>query len=105
MKKELKVITNSQFSEEFLTYHSKNPKVYDLFKQYTLQLLENGHTRVGARLVIERIRWDNLLNTIDSSKFKIRNVFVADYSRLFMKDFPQYGQVFNTATRSVKLAA
>ena len=105
MKKELKVITNSQFSDEFLTYHSKNPLVYDLFKQYTLQLLDTGRERIGARLIIERIRWDSMITTNDTTKFKIRNLFVADYSRLFMQEFPQYGQVFNTAVRTVKLAA
>ena len=64
---------------KFLEFHREYPKVYELFEKFTLQLIYKGHTSLGAKMVIERIRWEMATDgSKDASGFKINNNFSCD---------------------------
>ena len=49
--------------EEFKTFHQKNPEVYKMFVQFTLQAINRGHTKLSS----EMVRLEELCCTIRSS--------------------------------------
>ncbi len=81
--------TESAFNE----YHEKNPHVYELFKRFTFEKIRQGYKHLGAKAVMERIRWESPIKT-DGSEFKVNNNHPAYYARLFMRDFPQHQGLF-----------
>ena len=78
-------------------FHYYNPGVYALFKRFALEMIGNGVSKSSPWLIVNRIRWEIALKTF-GSEYKLPNEFIAYYSRLFMRDHPQYGKFFNTKT-------
>jgi hypothetical protein len=63
-----------------------NPKVYELFKKYSRELLAHGKP-FGAKLLAERIRYECHF-TYDTS-FKITNDYTAYVARKLAEDIPE----------------
>ncbi len=91
---------NMQDSQEarFKEFHQKYPQVYRLFEKFSLQLLQAGHTHIGSKMIIERIRWEYVTASKDDEGFKINNNFTCYYSRLFMRNNPKHEGCFETRT-------
>ena len=80
--------------EAFTKFHLENPQIYKLFKVYFNYLHHRkGWQRVSAKLIIERVRAEVLVETSDP-EFKINNNFTTHYARLFVKENPQYEKCF-----------
>jgi len=92
--------SDKTIQERFVKFHSQHPKVYDLFRSFALQLIRMGHKKIGARMIIERIRWEFATGSKDEMGFKINNYFIAHYSRLFIHEFPEYSD--RIETRSIR---
>lgn len=90
---------NSPLERAFEDYHRANPQVYELFKQFTFEVIRSGRRHFSADAVLHRIRWEAAVKTTDSEGFKINNNYAAFYARKFMKDFPQYEGFFRTRRR------
>ena len=58
---------------EFKTFHQKNPEVYKLFVQFTLQAINKGHAKLSSEMIINRIRWETSVITTDKD-YKINNI-------------------------------
>lgn len=80
---------------KFLEFHNDNPHVYELFKRFSVEAIKNGHKRLSAWLIVNRIRWETSVVT-KSGDFKISNNAIAYYSRMFMHDYPSYNGFFRT---------
>jgi hypothetical protein len=80
---------------KFLEFDEANPQVWIAFKRFTFQAINTGRKRFGAKMVVERIRWDTLLTTTDE-RYKISNDYTAFYARKFVSEFPQYKGLFVT---------
>lgn len=88
-------ITNKRgIYNRFLDFHIKYPTVYRLFEKFAIQLIEHGHTKLGAKMIIERIRWEYATDSKDEHGFKINNDFTAHYARWFIKLHPEYKNYF-----------
>lgn len=74
-------------------YHEDNPHIYDMFIKFTMAALYKGHKYIGAKMIIERIRWESMVEA-KNDKFKINNNIAPFYARLFMKQYPFYNDVF-----------
>ena len=72
---------------EFKTFHSKNPEVYELFKTFTFRAINAGHIRLSSEMIINRIRWETSVETTDKD-YKINNDYKPFYSRMFMNEYP-----------------
>lgn len=80
---------------KFLVFHTQYPVVYRLFEQFSLELIGRGHKKLGSKMIIERIRWEISLNGAkDGDGFKINNNYTCYYSRLFIRNNPQYRDYF-----------
>ena len=88
--------------QKWWAWHKKNPEFYELFKRFTFEAIRRGHKRLSAWLIVNRIRWETMIVTTGDD-YKIRNDFIALYSRLFMHEFPEYKGFFRTKpmTRAV----
>ena len=82
----------------FQAYDKRNPQVYQRFKQLALVLQAKGRKRVGAKLIMERIRWDTVVSGDDS--FKINNNYTSRYVRKLIEEMPVMRDLF--ATRELR---
>ena len=88
-------MTNSKLKKEWWDFHKANPVVWKLFKEKAFHALAKGKKKISARLIIEVIRWEHFVETVDrKSTFKINNNYVAFYARFFMYKYPQHDGVF-----------
>lgn len=93
---QLDLFVNKTIADRFKKFHEENPRLYMLFEMFALQLINSGHKRIGAKMIMERVRWEVWTGTKDDEGYKINNDFIAHYSRLFIKDHPKYQDVFET---------
>lgn len=78
---------------KFLEYHRDNPHVYELFKEFALQIIKSGHKNFSARGIFHRIRWE----TYTDDRFeplKVNNNYSSGYARLFEQDYPEHKGFF-----------
>jgi hypothetical protein len=81
--------------KNYLHFHTKFPQVYLLFERFAMQLINSGHTKLGSKMIMERIRWEiSTGGAKDSDGFKINNNYTAYYSREFIKNHPEYMEYF-----------
>jgi hypothetical protein len=80
---------------KFIEFNTEYPKVYELFEKFTMQLIYKGHSKLGAKMIIERIRWEMATESKDEKGFKINNNYTCYYSRLFIKKNPRHSKVFD----------
>jgi hypothetical protein len=87
---------------KFIEFHNENPIVYQLWDRFTREAMTRGHKRVGAALIMERIRWETSINLIDArpdgGKLKINDHHKAYYSRMWMANNPEHRGLFETRT-------
>lgn len=82
-------------ADRFARFHKENPRVYLLFEKFALQLIKDyGYKRLGAKMIMERVRWECYTEGKDERGFKINNDFIAHYARLFIRNYPQHAQCF-----------
>lgn len=86
---------NETTYNKFLQFHQENPRVYELFEKFSIELIYKGLTKLGAKMIIERIRWEMVTGSKDQQGFKINNNYTCYYSRLFAKNKPQYAKYFD----------
>lgn len=83
-------------TEQFNEFDRANPRVWLLFRKFAFEMIEAGRKKVSHKMIIERIRWESLINTEDNNApFKINNNYTSHYGRKFVRHFPQYTQMFN----------
>lgn len=83
------------FKEKFEKYHADNPHLYTLFERYAIEAVVAGASRISARLISERIRWECVLErrTI-GDRYKINDHYTPCYARMFMEKYPAYNTLF-----------
>jgi len=78
----------------FNLFHSKNPKIYQLFRQYALQA-SHKRKRYSARFIIGLIRWNEDVDTQnDCSVFKIDDHHARFYGQMFENQYHQHKGLF-----------
>lgn len=71
--------------KQFEKFHSENPKVYELFKYFTMQVRNAGFHKYSAEAVLNQIRWYTTIET-RGDDFKINNDYKPYYSRMYMNE-------------------
>jgi hypothetical protein len=89
-------VVNDTNYKKFCVFHAEFPKVYELFERFSLNLIQRGRTKLGAKMIIERIRWEMATDgSRDAEGLKINNNYTCYYSRLFVERHPQYKEYFD----------
>jgi hypothetical protein len=79
-----------RIQEQFERFDAEHPEVYKYFEQATRDLIASGRKRVGAKRIIEYIRWDTGAGSTASERpYKINNNFVSRYVRKFITQHPE----------------
>lgn len=78
---------------QFWNFHAVNPKVYELFKSFTFELIQAGRNHYSSDAVCHRIQWHTTVETTGDD-FRINDHHTAYYARLFMSDFPEHEGFF-----------
>lgn len=81
-------------------YIEENPKVWFYFKKFAFELIEQGHTKIGSKMIFERIRWEAKFQKM--ADFKCNNNQTAEMSRLFEATYPKYEGIFEKRIQKSK---
>ena len=80
---------------KFKVFHEANPKIYELVKQFTFEVIGTGRNRYSMTGIFERIRWHTTVET-HGDEFKLCQNYFPYYARMFMRDFPKHDGFFKT---------
>lgn len=86
---------SDDLKKQWWEWHLRNPEFYKMFERFTFEAISKGHHRLSAWLIVNRIRWETMIVTTGDD-YKIRNDYIALYSRYFMHKNPQYKGFFKT---------
>lgn len=77
----------------FARWLEQNPAVLDVFVDVSLQAHHTGRTRIGAKRIVEQMRWDTRLPTTGDA-FKLNNSFVSRLARAAVGRRPELADLF-----------
>jgi len=81
----------------FDRFHRENPRVYELFCEYTQLVINAGRKRFSAYAVFNRLRWHYAFESTDMT-FKLNNNLQPHYARLWLKDHTEHAGLFSLRT-------
>ena len=99
-----KQLTGKSIQQAFNEFDKTSPQIYEMFIRFFFELVRKGHKKVSAKLIINRIRWECVMNipteTLFDSKgdeisYKLNDAFQSRYARKFISDYPNYESYFN----------
>lgn len=76
-------------AEAFLEEH---PDFWRAFCSFSFELVRAGHSRYGAKAVVERVRWHTAVS--GGSDFKVNNNHTATFARIFAATYPEHAHLF-----------
>lgn len=79
----------------FADFHANNPWVAVALERLARQWLDHGHTRVGAKMLTERLRWEYGIRT-HGDTFRLNNSYTSRYVRLLIENHPEWSDAFET---------
>lgn len=88
-----------QIQERFDKFHAANPKVWELFEEYTMKLIAGRWTHYSADAVCHRIRWHMAIEVKSGDGFKINDHYTCLYARMFEEKHPEHDGFFRKRHR------
>lgn len=82
-------------AERFAAFHAANPHVADALEALAAQWLAAGNRRLGAKALVERLRWESGLRT-QGEAYRINNSHVSFYARLLIERHPEWADAIET---------
>jgi len=82
------------FRPDFYIWACNNHEIYSHFEQDAKRFAANGFKKIGAKMIIENIRYRTKLREIGNGEWKINNNFSADLARLFLLLNPEFPGLF-----------
>lgn len=71
--------------QRFADFHAKNPQVYRALLRLARQAAARGVTRLGAKALWERLRWEVAVETTESFP-TLNNNYTSRYARLLARE-------------------
>jgi hypothetical protein len=83
--------------DRFERWIGRHPEIWGYFQRFACELRDAGATRIGAKLIAERIRYEMLVSRPDPEEpFKINNNFTSRLARRLIEQDPSYAGLFET---------
>lgn len=89
--------TGKSIKEAFEIFDNENPHVFAAFKKQALNAISNGRKKLSAKLIINWIRWNAIVQT-KAEDFKINDAYQSYYARKFVKLNPEFENYFEFRT-------
>lgn len=83
----------NRIHREFQSWAAANPKAVELFFRFADEAWEHGRRTIGAKLIVERIRWETSIIT-SGEDYKINNNYTAYLARMYVKKKPERDTLF-----------
>lgn len=77
-----------------LKWASENRETVGKFFEFADQAWASGTRPIGAKLIVERMRWSHLIEKKSSEEFKINNSYTSHLARLYIKAHPERASLF-----------
>ena len=91
--------------EQFAAFHAANPHGYRALRRKALDLVRRGRRRIAIKMLIEVLRYEHDMTTVDAhSEFKINNSYAPFFARLLMDNEPELDGAFEIRTQTWQLA-
>lgn len=81
--------------EKFERFITQYPEVYELFKFYSLDLYRAGRRAYSARTIVERVRWQQAINSQDDEGYKINNNHIPYFARKLIAEDSRFTEFFS----------
>ena len=89
---------NGKWSQEnFELHHKANPKIYDMFVDFSLQVATR-RKYYSAKNIFHRIRWETMIEE-SNNQFKIDDGWISHYARKFASEYPNHKNLFKFRNR------
>lgn len=88
-----KLNIDSETIAKFINYLEEHPQIWQQFEKFALKILASGQTKSSAKLIMERIRWEEEIEN-KNAEFKISNNFTAYFARCFILKYPEHKGFF-----------
>lgn len=85
--------------QRFAEFDAQHPEVYRLFVELAVRLLKAGHAHGSADQIIQRIRWESMVNPNRDGGWKINDQFSALYSRKLAAEDARFRHFFEFRQR------
>lgn len=86
-----------EMRQQVTEFHRRHPEVWQLFVQFTFQMIDRGYKNYSVNAIFERIRWEkDSVGGDGLTSFKLNNNYRAFYSRRFMRLHPEHAGFFRT---------
>lgn len=89
------VQTKKPIEVAFRKFHKLNPNVYMAFKGQVYRAIQKKKQKISSKALLNWIRWELQLDIKGKDVYKINDAFTSRYSRLFIKQHPQYAEIFD----------
>lgn len=87
------VRTISEAQKRFERFDSEHPEIWERFVHYAWQAIFARVPRIGARAILERIRWDATIHPEQHRGFRFNNSHTPHYARKFREHFPEHADL------------
>lgn len=76
-----------------MDYVAECPDAWRLFCRFTFEAIGAGRRHIGAKLIVERIRWETMIGH-GREPFKVNNSATTYLARAFARAYPEHADVF-----------
>ena len=83
-----------RIQQRFEAFHSKNPRLYRLFKQFARDIKRAGYEHYSADAILHRVRWHVDIETRGGDGYSINNNYSSRYARKLMDECPEFAGFF-----------
>jgi len=87
---------NASTIDQFIDHHRKNPEIWREFERFALRAVKAGRQRLGAKAIMERVRWETEVE--GGVDWKCNNSYTAYYARMFAAKYPEAKGMFEFRT-------
>lgn len=87
-------------TDQFRDFHSRNPQVYQMFKEVSNRLISRSVPHLSSKFIWEIVRYEVYMHVDrrEWDKYKLNNNFTAYYGRMFVEEFPEFKKKFEFRT-------
>lgn len=98
MVQQTDLFKKKSIQEGFESFLDQYPFVWELFKTQVFRAKRKRRKRIGAKAIIEWLRWECGFKRLAGEDFKINNNYTSRFSRKFKEEFPYLDIEFEERT-------
>lgn len=83
-------VPRDRIQEQFERFDVAHPEVYEYFARAARELVAAGRSRLGAKHIMEHLRWETRAGAPTSERpYKLNNNYASRYVRKLLREHPE----------------